>query len=134
MPVSEAHLDKPRDLVRLRYPSYTGDLRGVVFVDGVAQNGCPAHIADRLRGIFGAVIEIVGPWDAHPVVAPGAPPPAPGATAPSSAIQTPVSPPAPDAPTIAPVPPAGGAPPHLDAAAAYRGVAESARTSRPRGR
>lgn len=124
MPVSEAHLDKPRDLVRLRYPSYTGDLRGVVFVDGVAQNGCPAHIADRLRGIFGAVIEIVGPWDAHPVVAP----------APSSAIQTPVSPPAPDAPTIAPVPPAGGAPPHLDAAAAYRGVAESARTTRPRGR
>lgn len=131
MPVSEAHLDTPRDLVRLRYPSYTGDLRGVVFVDGVAQNGCPAHVAERLRGIFGAVIEIVGPWDAHPVVAPGAHPPAPGAMAPSPAILTPVSPPAPDAPTIAPVSPAGGAPPHHEAAATYRDVA---RTTRPRGR
>lgn len=133
MPVSEAHLDKPRDLVRLRYPSYTGDLRGVVFVDGVAQNGCPAHIADRLRGIFGAVIEIVGPWDAHPVAAPGVRPPAPGAAAPS--IHDPLAPVSPSAPPSKAVPTAEGAhPPHAEASAAYRGVADAARAARPRGR
>ena len=132
MPVSEAHLDKPRDLVRLRYPSYTGDLRGVVFVDGVAQNGCPAHIADRLRGIFGAVIEVVGPWDAPPVAAPEARPPVSGAAAPS--VHDPLAPVSPSAPPKA-VPPAEGAhPPHAEASAAYRGVADAARAARPRGR
>lgn len=69
MPVSEAHLDAPRDLVRLRYPSFTGELRGVMFVDGAAQNGCAPHIAERLRGIFGAVVEVVGPWEPAPVAA-----------------------------------------------------------------
>lgn len=79
MPVSEAHLDAPRDLVRLRFPSFTGELRGVMFVDGTAQNGCPPHIAERLRGIFGAVVEVVGPWEPAPIAAeaPAAPEPAP---------------------------------------------------------
>lgn len=63
MPVSEAHLDTPTDLVRVRYPSYTGDLLGVLFVDGVAQSGMSRAKAQRLAGIFGHSFQIVGPWE-----------------------------------------------------------------------
>lgn len=63
MPVSEAHLDTPTDLVRVRYPSYTGDLLGVLFVDGVAQSGMARVKAQRLAGIFGHAFQIVGPWE-----------------------------------------------------------------------
>jgi len=74
MPVSEAHLDIPTDLVRVRYPSYSGDLLGVLFVDGVAQSGMPRAKAQRLVGIFGQVFQIVGPWESTSApTAPAAP-------------------------------------------------------------
>jgi len=118
MPVSEAHLDTPRDLVRLRYPSYTGDLCGVQFVDGVAQSGCPARVADRLRGIFGAAIEVVGPWGAQPVAAAEALPPVSAAAAPLHDPRATVSPSAPSTKTV---PPAEGAHPPSGDRGARRG-------------
>lgn len=74
MPVSECHLDAPRDLVRVRYPSFTGDVGGVAFVDGEAQAGMSARVAERLRGIFGAVFEVLGPWTDTPPPAATEPP------------------------------------------------------------
>lgn len=67
MPVSEAHLDTPTDLVRVRYPAYTGDLLGVLFVDGVARSGMARAKAQRLAGIFGHPFQIVGPWESTSV-------------------------------------------------------------------
>lgn len=70
---SEAHLDAPRDLVRMAHRhNYTGNLgglRGVEFVGGVAQNGVAKHVAERLVGIMGHDLYVVGPWS--PAVAPG---------------------------------------------------------------
>lgn len=85
---SEAHFDAPKDLVRVAHrQSYTGNLgglRGVDFVAGVAQTGCTRPHAERLIGIIGHDIYIVGPWE--PPAAPSAPaPPPPAATASPSA-------------------------------------------------
>lgn len=106
MPISEAPNDA-RDLVRVRFTSgLTDHVAGVDLSCGEAQNGCTPAVAERLRAIFGHVVEIVGPWS-EPL-----PPPA--------------------APTIAPEPPAE--PVELareasssdDAADAYMAVAEAA--------
>ena len=63
MPVSEARLDTPTDLVRVRFTAYTGDLHGVLFVDGEAQAGMARAKAQRMAGIFGHPFQIVGPWE-----------------------------------------------------------------------
>lgn len=113
---SDAHLDAPRGLVRLRFPAFTGDLRGVRFRDGEALDGCAPHIAASLCGIMGPALVVVGPWEATPDPAPG------GAVLPSSGVASPmsapsqssVSPPAPPAPAIAAAPPAGGVSPSSD--------------------
>lgn len=111
---SDAHLDAPRGLVRLRFPAFTGEVRGVVFRDGEAQNGCAPHVAEALRGIFGPALAVVGPWGAAP-----SPPRGAGASL-SAPPQSSVSPPAPSAPTIATVPPAGGVSPSAPRATAPR--------------
>lgn len=85
---SEAHLDAPRDLVRMahrhNFNGNLGGLRGAEFVGGVAQNGVSRHVAERLIGIMGHDLTIVGPWEeptpsaaAAPPTAPTPPPPAP---------------------------------------------------------
>jgi len=74
MPISECHLDAVSEPVRTRFPAFTGDLRGVQFVDGEAQGPIPRFFAERLAGILGNTFEIVGPWEPP---APPSPPPAP---------------------------------------------------------
>lgn len=90
---SEAHLDAPRDLVRMahrhNFNGNLGGLRGAEFVGGVAQNGVSRHVAERLIGIMGHDLTIVGPWEEPtppaavepdepaPPTAPTPPPPAP---------------------------------------------------------
>lgn len=72
MPVSEAPNDS-RDLVRVRFTSgLTDNVAGVNLVRGEAQTGCTPAVAERLRAIFGHVVEIVGPWS-DPVPPPAAP-------------------------------------------------------------
>lgn len=79
MPTSDCHLDTPTDLVRVRCTAYTGDLRGVVFVDGVAQGPMSRVVAERLLGILGREFAIVGPWEVAAVPAPPTTPPTPPA-------------------------------------------------------
>lgn len=92
---SEAHLDAPRDLVRMahrhNFNGNLGGLRGAEFVGGVAQNGVSRHVAERLIGIMGHDLTIVGPWEEPTAPAPPAPEtpappaaPAPPPTAPPS--------------------------------------------------
>ena len=83
MPISESPLDAMTGpLVRIALAHYTGNLgglRGVMLADGVALSGCPLVVAERLRGIFGPALEIVGPWDVDATVpaspVPESPPP-----------------------------------------------------------
>ena len=69
---SEAHLDAPRDLVRVahkcNYTGWLGTVRGVGLVGGVAQNGISREEAQRMIGNLGHDLYIVGPWE--PPVAP----------------------------------------------------------------
>lgn len=69
---SEAHLDAPRDLVRVahkcNYTGWLGTVRGVGLVGGVAQNGISREEAQRMIGNLGHDLYIVGPWE--PAVAP----------------------------------------------------------------
>ena len=71
MPISEAPNDA-RDLVRVRFTTgLTDHVAGVDLVRGEAQNGCTPAVAERLRAIFGHVVEIVRPWS-DPVPPPAA--------------------------------------------------------------
>lgn len=66
MPPSEAYLDAPRALRRVRHVgSFTDSLGGVMFVAGVAQSGMPEHVLARLRGIGLPLLDL-GPWEAAP--------------------------------------------------------------------
>ena len=80
MPISESPLDAMTGpLVRIALAHYTGNLgglRGVMLADGVALSGCPLVVAERLRGIFGPALTIVGPWDDAPVAPVAIEPPA----------------------------------------------------------
>jgi hypothetical protein len=84
---SEAHLDEPRDLVRLAhrlpFTGWLGGLNGAGFVRGVAQNGVSLVVAERLIGIIGRDLAIVGPWE------PLLPPPAPAPPLPLAAVAAP---------------------------------------------
>lgn len=72
MPISEAPNDA-RDLVRVRFTTgLTDHVAGVDLSRGEAQNGCTPAVAERLRAIFGHVVEIVGPWS-EPLPPPAAP-------------------------------------------------------------
>lgn len=86
---SDAHLDAPGDLVRVahrcRHTGRIGALHGVELVGGVAQNGLTLREANRLIGIVGHDLYIVGPWE---------PPAAPSAPAPPPPAPTPAAPPA----------------------------------------
>lgn len=106
MPVSEAPNDA-RDLVRVRFSTgLTDNVAGVNLVRGEAQNGCTPAVAERLRAIFGNVVEIVGPW------APAAPAEAvveaPPEEEPADS-DDPTAPPSPDDPAAPPPAPSGTA-------------------------
>ena len=64
---SEAHLDDRGPGVRTRFAGYTGDICGVLYVDGVAQSGMPEAKAKMCVGNFGATFEVLGPWHARVV-------------------------------------------------------------------
>lgn len=62
MPKSEAHLDAPAGLLRVRLPGFTDSVGGVRFVDGEALDPMPQRVLTRLQGI-GLRVEVVGPWE-----------------------------------------------------------------------
>lgn len=94
MPVSEAPNDA-RDLVRVRFNSaLTDNVAGVNLVRGEAQNGCTPAVAERLRAIFGAVVEVVGPWAPVAPAAEAADAPPPEEEPPVAAADPAVPPPA----------------------------------------
>jgi hypothetical protein len=88
MPRSEAHLDAPINLRRVRHAeAFTDSLAGVPFVAGAAQSGMPPSVLSRLVGLGLPLLDL-GPWDAVPVtpdasaeVLPSDPPPAPSPSA-----------------------------------------------------
>mgnify|MGYP003649546289 CR=1 FL=1 len=87
MPRSEAHLDAPIGLRRVRHAeAFTDSLAGVPFVSGVAQSGMPPSVLSRLVGLGLPLLDL-GLWDA--------PAPAPSAVLPPE-------PATPDAPAVSP--------------------------------
>ena len=80
MPRSEAYLDAPRALRRVRHREAFSDfLAGVAFRDGAAVSGMPASVLARLVGL-GLPLDDLGPWEDSleaNVGAPSAPAPAP---------------------------------------------------------
>ena len=92
MPISEAALDAPRDLVATRYLELTDTLRGVRFERGVALDPMGRATAERLRMILGPDFIIVGPWS-PPATVPtpplaSSPPPAPAVVASEPEVST----------------------------------------------
>lgn len=83
MHLSEAHLDTPQKLRRVRVPGFNDSAVGVAFVDGEAQSGVPSIVVARMRAI-GFTVEDLGPWGEYqsdepttavtPVVVVGSPP------------------------------------------------------------
>lgn len=66
MPRSEAYLDAPINLRRVRHAeAFTDSLTGVPFVAGVAQSGMPPSVLSRLIGLGIPLLDL-GPWDAAP--------------------------------------------------------------------
>ncbi len=97
MPASEAHLDAPRALRRVRYRGHFTDcIRGVAFIGGAAQSGMPEAVLSQLLGI-GLPLDDLGPWEPAAIAAP----PAVEPVAPPSAA-LPSEPAPPDAPVVSP--------------------------------
>ncbi len=109
MPPSEAYLDAPRALRRVRHrEAFTDSIGGVVFVAGEAQSGMPESVLARLRGI-GLPLDDLGPWEPAPVAAPPAVEPV---APPSAALPSEPAPPdAPEEPPSSTAPPAPSPPP-----------------------
>lgn len=65
MHLSEAHLDAPPNLRRVRVHGFNDSAAGVAFVDGEAQSGVPPIVVARMRAI-GFRVEDLGPWSEPP--------------------------------------------------------------------
>ena len=104
MPTSEAHLDAPRALRRVRHREAFNDyLAGVAFVGGAAQAGMPESVLARLVGL-GLPLDDLGPWETPAAEASPDLAALPAEPAPDDAPGVSAAHPAPPAPSASPPP------------------------------